>query len=106
MALVRFQPAPFPHLLAEFLNPKLAQTQFAQPAVNVIQTPTGFRLEVAAPGLSKDDFQLKIEKNLLTISAHKEQAPLVEGARFQRREFSYVTFERSFRLPETAVTTC
>lgn len=101
MTLVRFQPAPFPQLLSEFLNPSLAQTQRSQPAVNVIQTPTGFRLEVAAPGLTKEDFQLKMEKNVLTISAHKEQAQLAEGTTFQRREFSFTAFERAFRLPES-----
>ncbi|MCC6460850.1 MAG: Hsp20/alpha crystallin family protein [Saprospiraceae bacterium] len=104
MTLVRFQPAPFPQLLSEFLNPSLAQAQRSQPAVNVIQTPTGFRLEVAAPGLAKEDFQLKMEKNVLTISAHKEQAQLAEGARFQRREFSFTAFERAFRLPESVDT--
>lgn len=99
MTLVRFQPAPLPRLFSDFLNPVTAQP-VSQPVVNVLETNSGFRLEIAAPGLSKEDFQLKIEKNLLHISAQKNPET-GEGVKTLRREFAYGSFERVFRLPET-----
>lgn len=71
------------------------------PAVNVIETARGFRLELAAPGLAKEDFQVKVENDVLTVSAKKETQHTEEGVQYRRREFSYSTFERAFRLPET-----
>ena len=50
-----------------------------QPAVNVIDAKDNFRIEVAAPGLKKDDFKLNVEGDLLTISSEKETENKVEG---------------------------
>ena len=70
------------------------------PAVNVVENPDGFRIEVAAPGLSKDDFKLNLHHNNLTISAYKEnKQEEKEGEKFTRREFSYSSFQRTFTLP-------
>lgn len=101
MTLVRFQPALSKGLLSDFWNLPFDNAVAAQPVVNILETAEGFRLEVAAPGLDKEDFQITVEKNLLTISAKKENARTEEGVKVHRREFAYGTFERSFRLPET-----
>lgn len=101
MTLVRFQPAPFKSLLSDFWNLPTDGSASTQPVVNILETPTGFRVELAAPGLVKEDFQVKVEKDLLTISAHKEAAHAEEGLTVHRREFSYGAFERVFRLPES-----
>ncbi len=74
------------------------------PAVNVISTQDAYKMELAAPGLEKGDFDLNIEKNLLTISVEKEKTELAEGEKITRREFGYNTFKRSFRLPKTVKT--
>lgn len=74
----------------------------AAPSVNVAENATEYRLEVAAPGLTKEDFKINIEDNLLTISAEKKvETETKEGEKFIRREFGYSTFKRSFTLPET-----
>ncbi len=71
-----------------------------QPLVNIHEQADGFVLELAAPGLSKKDFDLNIEKDVLTISAEKEST-LKEGDTIRKSEFDYFNFKRSFRLPKT-----
>lgn len=72
----------------------------AAPAVNIVETANGFELLVAAPGLSKEDFDLSLEKKVLTISAQKEQVELPEGTTLRRKEFDYSQFKRSFTLSD------
>ncbi len=79
-----------------------AKAWTATPSVNVAENDAAFRLEVAAPGLAKEDFKVNIEDNTLTISAeNKVENETKEGEKFLRREFGYSTFKRSFTLPET-----
>lgn len=78
-----------------------AENQFKVPAVNVSETETGFTVELAAPGLNKEDFKIDLEKNTLTISAQKETEQKEEGKNYHRKEFSFSSFKRSFNLPET-----
>jgi len=100
MSLVKFQQAPNQSIFNDFWNN--ATPSFAnQPAVNILETADGFRIELAAPGLSKEDFNLKVEKDVLTISAKKESKQEEENTTYRRREFGLMSFERSFRLPET-----
>ena len=93
-------PTIFGHVMNEFFSPA-ALNQHGVPAVNIIETENGFRLEVAAPGLSKDDFKLHLENNVLTISATKEQKNEETNEKFTRKEFSFGSFQRSFTLPNS-----
>lgn len=71
------------------------------PSVNVIEDKDNYRIEVAAPGLEKGDFEVKVENGLLLISAGREHTDEVkEEGKYLRREFNYVSFSRSFQLPE------
>ncbi|MEQ1743927.1 MAG: Hsp20/alpha crystallin family protein [Saprospiraceae bacterium] len=72
-----------------------------QPAVNVLETPADFRLEIAAPGFEKQDFTVSVENDHLTVSAKHEQTQQAEDERFTRREFRFESFQRSFKLPQT-----
>lgn len=72
------------------------------PAVNVVEHNDGFRIEVAAPGLKKEDFKLSLNHNNLTISAYQETQKEQQdnnGEKYTRREFSYSSFQRTFTLP-------
>ncbi len=72
------------------------------PAVNVVEHQDGFRIEVAAPGLKKEDFKLNLNHNNLTISAYQEskkEETEQNGEKYTRREFSYSSFQRTFTLP-------
>ncbi|HER08024.1 MAG TPA: Hsp20/alpha crystallin family protein [Bacteroides sp.] len=76
------------------------------PAVNVIENDDEYRIEVAAPGLKKSDFNLNFENGRLTISSErKDERQEKSGDRFNRREFWYQSFQRSFTLPENVVNT-
>ncbi len=71
------------------------------PAVNVSETEKDFRLCVAAPGMEKTDFKVETVDNLLTISAEKEKEEKEEkNGRYNRREYNYSSWSRSFTLPE------
>lgn len=71
------------------------------PSVNIVETAESFEIEVAAPGLKKEDFKLHLDKDVLKISTSVEEANEDEGRNYRRREFSYSAFERTFRLPNT-----
>lgn len=78
------------------------QKSYSVPAVNVIENPDNFAIEVAAPGLEKKDFHIDLNNNLLTISSEKEFSHQEEKeGRFMRREFGYARFKRSFTLPDS-----
>lgn len=70
------------------------------PAVNVEETNTGYTIEVAAPGLDKNDFKVQVDNNVLTVFSKKESKNEEKRKGYLRKEFSYGTFQRSFTLPE------
>ncbi|MFI5452768.1 Hsp20/alpha crystallin family protein [Pedobacter sp. UC225_61] len=72
------------------------------PAVNISETADNFHVELAAPGLTKEDFKINLERRMLTISVQKEQSNEQEHKNYSRKEFSYSSFTRSFTLPDSA----
>ena len=70
------------------------------PAVNVKETETAYVLELAAPGLKKEDLKINVENNTLTIGYQSEQKSRETADKFTRQEFSFNSFGRSFRLPK------
>ena len=70
------------------------------PAVNIKDEKDHFEIEVAAPGLRKEDFNVSIENGLLMISCEKEEKKDEKEDNYARKEFSYRSFYRSFTLPE------
>jgi HSP20 family protein len=74
------------------------------PAVNIRETAEAFEVEVAAPGMKKDDFKVELDGNRLIIqSERRDQREQKEGERYNRREFSYQSFQRVFQLPNNVV---
>ena len=74
------------------------------PAVNIKETKETFEVELAAPGMKKDDFKIHLDGNLLTISSETDsQFEEQEGSNYSRKEFSYQSFQRSFTLPKDVV---
>ncbi|HVS91567.1 MAG TPA: Hsp20/alpha crystallin family protein [Mucilaginibacter sp.] len=72
------------------------------PAVNIAETEGEFQIELAAPGLKKEDFKINLDKNVLSVSAEKKTENVDENKKYSKREYSYNSFVRSFTLPETA----
>lgn len=73
----------------------------SQPQINIKETETSYDLEVAAPGLKKEDFSVKVEDDHLIISAETKAENKEEGENYKRREFNYSSFSRSYYLPDS-----
>jgi HSP20 family protein len=70
------------------------------PGVNITETNSAYHVELAAPGLKKDDFTIKVDGDIITISSEKETETKKEDKEYSRREYNYSSFSRSFNLPE------
>lgn len=86
-------------LFDDFFRPGNASAKCTLPAVNIQEKEEGWKLELAIPGIAKDKVKIQVENNLLTITA--EQTEEKEEVKYQRREFGYIAFTRSFTLPES-----
>lgn len=73
------------------------------PAVNIAENKNHFEVSVAAPGLKKDDFNIDVEDDMLTISCEKEEKKEEKDERYTRKEYNYTSFSRSFTLPEEVI---
>jgi HSP20 family protein len=81
-----------------------SSTNTTIPAVNIRETGEHFLVEMAAPGMTREDFNVELDGNLLTISSEKKSGyEPNDGERFTRKEFSYQSFQRSFRLSKDVV---
>lgn len=81
-----------------------SQTNTTIPAVNIRETADTYEVEVAAPGMKKEDFNIELDGNTLTIRSEKrEENEQKDGERYTRREFSYQAFQRMFTLPKDVV---
>ncbi len=79
-------------------------TRGTMPEVNIQETHDSYVVEMAAPGLRKDDFEVELRDNVLTIrSRFQQEQELAEGERYVLREFGYQPFERSFTLNKDVV---
>jgi HSP20 family protein len=92
-------------LLGDLFRKGITSPVNSSPFVNVKESSTAYELEIAAPGLSKDDFKIDVDGETLTISAEKEINKEEKQEGYTRKEFSYSTFKRSFNLPERTVET-
>jgi HSP20 family protein len=88
-----------------FLTPDkfFNQADCSQPLVNVKESNDDYVVEVAAPGLKKDQFNVTVENGILTISATQNEEQKQNEDAYTSREFHYSSFERSFRLPKNKV---
>lgn len=105
MSIIKRNDVLFPSLMNEIFKPDwfggVDQHSVRVPAVNIRENETGFGLELAVPGLKKDDFNIEIDKDVLTISSEMKSEDTLKDDKFTRKEFSLSSFTRSFTLPET-----
>ncbi|MCQ2337539.1 MAG: Hsp20/alpha crystallin family protein [Paludibacteraceae bacterium] len=107
MTLVRRNQNWLPSVFNDLFNDNMLSTmnQFAGntvPAINVKESETTYTVQVAAPGMTREDFDVRIdEDNDLVISLERKNADEArEGERFLRREFSYSKFQQTMILPD------
>lgn len=105
MNLIRKQPPFFASLIDDFINTdwnlKVPTFSGTVPAVNIKELDSQFEIELAVPGMKKDDFEIEVEDGVLSISSTQEEEQVNEKGKFTRREFSYSSFRRSFTLPDS-----
>lgn len=90
--------------LMDWNSSNYSSTDTTLPAVNVKENENEFLIDVAAPGLTKEDFKLHYDNGRLTISSEKKnEAEEKEGDKVTRREFSYQSFQRSFTVAQNVV---
>jgi HSP20 family protein len=97
-----FIPTVFGDFFNDFLNSNVpARESYSYvPAVNIVERADHFAIELAAPGVNKEDIKVEVENGVLTISAEKKEEKKEENERYTRKEFSFSSFRRSFSLPE------
>ena len=107
MTVIKWKPTAYSPVFNDFfngvyknLNKTTGHEGYSVPAVNVAENGECFRLELAVPGLTKEDLNINLEKNVLTISAEKKTENQQNNEKYMRKEFSYNSFKRSFHLPE------
>ena len=92
-------------LIENFFNGSISNfigsdTLDSSPSINVVENNDHYLLEVAIPGLNKNDIELKLENGLLRISAERKEEKEDSAERYTRREFGYASFQRTMKLPE------
>jgi len=81
-----------------------ADTKSTLPAVNIRENNDEFMIDVAAPGMTKEQFHIDYENGRLTISSEKKEEKREDSKdSYTRREFSYMSFQRTFTIPENLV---
>jgi HSP20 family protein len=105
MAIIRFnRPNALADVFQNFFDSDFSDIfnrRGIDPAANIIEHPDSFELDLAAPGLKKDDFKIHLENSILTISSEVEDSKEEESKNYTRKEFHYSSFSRSFNLPKT-----
>lgn len=68
------------------------------PGVNIFENEDDFLIEMAVPGIKKEDFSIELNNDILTVSAASERRNRLKNGRNKKREFNYIKFRRTFRL--------
>ena len=93
----------FPSLMNEFFNDdfrmNIINNNHSVPSVNSIENDNSFEIDLAVPGMKKDDFTIQLNDKVLVISS--ENTNSVENNSMSLNEFNYSSFQRSFTVPET-----
>lgn len=88
----------------DFFDGRWLAREMTVPSVNVKETKEAFKLEIAAPGMKKSDFNIEVQDGTLIISAETKSEKEEKGERYTRKEFNFNSFSRSFWLPENVKT--
>ncbi len=83
----------------DWLKSRISNSDWS-PAINVVDNEQNYEVEVAAPGLKKEDFKVSVENRVLTVSGKTEKEEEEKKKNYTRKEFSSKSFSRSFTLPE------
>jgi len=94
----------FPSVMNDFLKPDWfggMDTFNHVPSVNIRENEKDYVLELVIPGFKKEDFNIEIDNDILTISSEVKNNEETKENNYTRREFSVSSFKRAFTLPDT-----
>ena len=97
-----FRPFYMPNLFDDDFFSTFPSRTNSMPAVNIREDEKNYVLELAVPGMEKNDLKIDINEDVLTISAESKNESEEKGEGYKRKEFSYTSFCRSFYIPENA----
>ncbi|MBU2947063.1 Hsp20/alpha crystallin family protein [Zobellia uliginosa] len=105
MSIVKRNNLVFPSLMNEIFKPDwfggMENVATSTPAVNIKDNEKSFDLELIVPGRKKEDFNIEVDNELLTISSEVKTEEEVKDENYTRREFKFTSFQRAFTLPES-----
>jgi HSP20 family protein len=112
MTLVKFNPAKnngslmpgFNDVFDSIINDTFFNDRLTSrvPAANISETEDYYHVELAAPGLKKEDFKLNLDRNVLNVSVENHGANSGDQKNYSKREYGYSSWVRSFTLPDSA----
>lgn len=107
MNLIRYRsndytPVSFSNLVDQFFGDSVGRSggSIFQPRTDISETEKAYEIQLAVPGMSKEDFKLEINENLLTISGERKFNEEKKEKNFHSVETFYGSFSRSFRVPK------
>jgi len=95
-----FRPFYMPNIFDEDLFSGLANRTASMPAVNIKEDESKYALELAIPGINKNDLKIDMKEDVITISSEMKKESEENSDGYKRKEFSYSAFSRSFYVPE------
>lgn len=93
----------FNDFLRDWSTSNFSETNTTLPAVNIRETENDFLVDVAVPGMDKKDFKIDLDNDVLTITSEKTSSNEEAENNYTRKEYSYMSFKRSFTLPKGVV---
>jgi HSP20 family protein len=112
MSLIKSKPAfSAPSVFTDFFNDGFFDNELMNlpltrwvPNANVRETSDEYIIELAAPGMEKDEFKVEAQEDLITIEGNHEEEMEERDEAYHRKEFKTTSFKRSFRLPQSVIT--
>ena len=93
----------FPSLINEFFNDDFGMNflnrSHSVPSVNSLENNDSFEIDLAVPGMKKEDFTIELNDKVLIISS--ETSNTIENDKMRLNEFNFSSFQRSFRVPDS-----
>jgi HSP20 family protein len=107
MTLLKTKENNIPSVFSDFFNSDFWNEDFFNapvtrwiPATNIRETKDAFNVEIAVPGMTKEDFKVELQNDMLHIEARHDDEKKEDNERYMRREFRTTSFSRAFRLPQ------
>ena len=80
---------------------RMEDNNITVPSANIREVDNGYAIELAAPGFNRDEFTVELDNDVLSINGERKIVQADDDRPYSRREHNYMSFSRSFALPDT-----